>query len=98
MSDYCNDRNDRNDRDSKQLKAEAVKDIIGKTFEEAERIFLEKYPQFSIRYNRKDGQTVQGHKNIDHNRLNIAIQDGVVLGKYNYEEGGVKYYDLPEWH
>ena len=83
----------------KQLKADALKDVVGKTWEEAELVFKEKYPGFSIRFNWKDGETVSGHKNINYNRLNVGLKDGIVLEKYAECIGPYgKEHMRAEWH
>ena len=70
--------------DIKELKKEALKEVVGKSFEEAERIFKEKYSGFVIRCVWRDGQSLPVTKNLNNSRLNVGVQDGVVVDRYGY--------------
>jgi hypothetical protein len=61
----------------------ALTDIIGKTFENAQKIFQTKYPQFTIQCAYQNGQPCAIDKTINWNRLTIGIENDVVVDKYN---------------
>jgi hypothetical protein len=81
------------------LKQQALADILGKSWKEAEQIFKDKYPKFNIRYNWKEGESFIITKDIDDDRLTVGIENGVVVDKYNTrtDDQGRKFYWMAEW-
>lgn len=85
--------------DEKQQKDEALKEVVGKTWEQAQKIFKEKYPQFTIRYNWKDGESVSGTKDLRRNRLNVGLQNNIVFERYAEHDGPYgREYTKAGWH
>jgi hypothetical protein len=66
-----------------ELRDQALEEVIGKTWEQAQQIFQQKYPDFQIRFDWKDGQTFPIHKDIRWTRLTVGIQNNIVMEKYN---------------
>lgn len=56
----------------------ALNDVLGKKWPDAERIFNEKYPQFTIRSN-WPCKVIFGRENINRNRLNIGVNSNNIV-------------------
>ena len=86
--------------DHDELKKQAIKDVIGKSWEDAQQIFKEKYPSLSIRCNWKDGNFISSIKNLDWKRLNVGIQNGIVMEKYGHgvTHDGYESYHIPMYN
>lgn len=72
----------------------AMKDVIGKTVAEAEAFFKQSYADFSIHVAWQDGQSFGGEKNIDWDRLNVGVENGVIVSEWN-RKGNTR--DLLTW-
>jgi hypothetical protein len=72
--------------DEDKLRYQALLDILGKTLNEAQQIFQQKYPKFTIRCVCKDGQFCVKHQYepLNWNRLSIGIEKGIIVDKYNF--------------
>jgi len=85
---------------TKEVKNQAIKDVVGKTWEEAQRIFTDKYPHFLLRCVWRDGQSFGGTKDLDTFRLNVGVKDGIVLDEYNHrtDETGCRFSSNARWY
>jgi hypothetical protein len=80
-------------------KAEAVKAVIGKTLSEAMDIIGKEYPEFTMRVVWIDGKSITVTKDRRMNRLNVGIQDEIILGEFGHHEcDGVEYCLIPRWY
>lgn len=77
----------------------AANAVIGKTPSQAEEIFRKNFPKFHLRIIWFEGNFMQMTNNINPNRLNIGIENGVIRATYNQyiDQDGVKYNNLSYW-
>lgn len=62
---------------------DATEAVVGLTVEAATKLFAEKYPNFTLHVTWQDNLSYGGEKNIDDDRLNVGVQDGIILAKWN---------------
>lgn len=73
---------------------EATKEVIGKSVAQAEEHFQKHFADFSIHVVWEDGMTFGGPKNIDWDRLNVGVENGIIVKEWN-RQGNMR--DLLTW-
>jgi hypothetical protein len=78
----------------------ALNDILNRSLEDAKKIFSKKYPRYRLFVCWVDGVDQMTTKDIDYDRLNVGVVNGIVVNEYKRtfnEDGSVKSWRMALW-
>jgi hypothetical protein len=80
------------------LKAKLSQEVVGKTIDEA-RVLFNLHPGFTLNVTWEDGISFGSEKNIDPQRLQVGVEKGVIVDKWNIRtnQDGETVYTKMRW-